>query len=310
MIACHQSLGQSGFLAVSRPIGGLAANRHSGWIVGILDTESRAGRARALGRLPRGAWFKSNLQPTIREIMGVDYRGASAVTIQEYCDVLRGARINSVDPYQKRLEDNAPVLANLEDLVCEGRVALTFAQHGCQVTMRESPRLEARIGGLFFGIEVKHFRMEASGMIPWKRRCLNPIRSSLVGCQISAKPKEEKKRGTRCIGSRSSIRVNFSMENTIFCSSGLRPWRMGTPPFFHGCEHVRGGASSPFLRSADAESQNAMMMNGVWSRVGYNGGSVFWRSIWSAKKPPTRELHYLLENIVQPPDAAFVPVTL
>ena len=98
------------------------------------------------------------VKSSIREIMGVNNRSANAVTIKEYCDVLRAARINAVDPYQKRLEDNAPVPANLEDLVCEGRVALTFAQYGCQVTIRDSPDLEARIGGLSLGIEVKHFR--------------------------------------------------------------------------------------------------------------------------------------------------------
>jgi hypothetical protein len=54
---------------------------------------------------------------------------------------------------------------------------------------------------------------------------------------------------------------------------------------------------------------NVMMMNGVWSGVGYNSGSVFWKPIRSAKKPPTRELHHLLENIAQPPDTAFVTVT-
>src|ERR1035441_1627921 len=109
-----------------------------------------------LSRLPliQQQFFESS----IREIMGVNNRSANAVTIQEYCDVLRAAGINAVDPYQKRLEDNAPVPSNLEDLVCEGRVALTFAQHGCQVTMRDSPDLEARTGGLSLGIQGKHLR--------------------------------------------------------------------------------------------------------------------------------------------------------
>lgn len=239
--------------------------------------------------------------------MGVDYRSASAVTIQEYCDVLRGERINSVDPYQKRLEDNSPVLANLEDLVCEGRVALTFAQHGCQVTMRESPDLEARIGGLFFGIEVKHFRWEPRHD-PVEEAILksNPLVFSRMPNLSETEGREEAWDQMYRFAVKYSRQLLDGEYNLLFFwTSTAAHWDatlLTAANMFE--EALQAPSCDPQMRNL-----NAMMMNGVWSRVGYNGGSVFWRPIWSAKKPPTHELHYLLENIVQPPDAAFVPVT-
>src|ERR1039458_5551469 len=84
------------------------------------------------------------------------------MTIDQFCDVLRKFQISGVDQFQKKLRDNASISANLEDLVCEGRVALTFAQYGWQVTMRESPDVEVRRNGIVIGIEMKHFRRNPS----------------------------------------------------------------------------------------------------------------------------------------------------
>ena len=258
-----------------------------------------------LSRLPliQEQSFKSS----IREIMGVNNRSSNAVTIQKYCDVLRAARIKAVDPYQKRLEDNAPVPANLEDLVCEGRVALTFAQHGCQVTMRDSPDLEARIGGLSVGIEVKHFR--------WKPHH-DPVEESLLKSNsliLTRMPNLSETEGREEAWDQMyRFAVKYSRQlfdgkyNLLFFwSSTVAHWDVTLLTAANMFEEaLQAPSCDPHMRNL-----NGMMMNGVWSRVGCDGGSVFWRPIWSAQKPLTRELHFLLEKITRPPDTAFVTVT-
>jgi hypothetical protein len=80
------------------------------------------------------------------------------MTIEQHCYILRTAGVQSVDLYEKKLRDNENDPPRLEDLGCEGRVALIFQAHGWSVTMRESPDLEGWIGGIYMGIEVKHCR--------------------------------------------------------------------------------------------------------------------------------------------------------
>jgi hypothetical protein len=80
------------------------------------------------------------------------------MTIEQHCEILRRAGVQSVDLYEKKLRDNQNDPPRLEDLSCEGRVALIFQTHGWSITMRESPDLEGWIGGIYMGIEVKHYR--------------------------------------------------------------------------------------------------------------------------------------------------------
>jgi len=89
-----------------------------------------------------------------------------------YLAALARAGVMGIDQYRKKLEDNAPVPMNVEDLYCEARVALIFAAYRWSVTMRPEsntpePDLEARLndGGLLY-IEVKHFRGKKQDHLP------------------------------------------------------------------------------------------------------------------------------------------------
>src|SRR5579862_8126050 len=85
------------------------------------------------------------------------------MTIVEFIATIRRMGIQGADAYEKKLQDNASDSQRLEDLDCEGYVALAFAKHGWDVIFREqSPDLEARLGGFYLGIEVKHFRWKSS----------------------------------------------------------------------------------------------------------------------------------------------------
>jgi hypothetical protein len=80
------------------------------------------------------------------------------MTISQLCDRLRIEGIEGVDSYQQKLRDNERDKERLQDLACEGYVAFGFSKVGWAVTMRDSPDLEARLDGIYLGIEVKHFR--------------------------------------------------------------------------------------------------------------------------------------------------------
>jgi hypothetical protein len=89
-----------------------------------------------------------------------------------YLTALARAGVRGIDQYRKKLENNAPVPLNVEDLYCEARIALIFSAYRWSVTMRPEsgtpePDLEARLndGDLLY-IEVKHFRSKKQDRLP------------------------------------------------------------------------------------------------------------------------------------------------
>ena len=80
------------------------------------------------------------------------------MTIQQFCDVLRTSGIQGVDAYEGKLLSLEADQARLQDFACEGRVAYLFQSYGWALTLRDGPDLEARAGGFYLGIEVKHCR--------------------------------------------------------------------------------------------------------------------------------------------------------
>jgi len=88
-----------------------------------------------------------------------------------YLAALACAGVGGIDQYRKKLDDNAPVPMNVEDLYCEARVALIFAGYGWNVAMRPEsnapePDLEARLNGGLLYVEVKHFRSKEQDRLP------------------------------------------------------------------------------------------------------------------------------------------------
>lgn len=93
-----------------------------------------------------------------------------------YLAALARAGVGGTDQYRKKLDDNAPVPMNLEDLYCEGRVALIFAAYGWNVTMRPEsnvpePDLEACLNDGLLYIEVKHLPKQEAGPSAGTRSC-------------------------------------------------------------------------------------------------------------------------------------------
>lgn len=86
--------------------------------------------------------------------MALDYEHLLAELLQ------RGVR--GVEAYRKKLDRNAAIPENLEDLLREGDAAIMFRKAGFQVLLRDSPDLELATDGQAIFAEVKHFRWKVS----------------------------------------------------------------------------------------------------------------------------------------------------
>src|ERR1039458_9361756 len=217
------------------------------------------------------------------------------MTIDQFCDVLRKFQISGVDQFQKKLRDNASISANLEDLVCEGRVALTFAQYGWQVTMRESPDVEVRRNGIVIGIEVKHFRRKPSHD-PIEERMLReqPFVYTQMPRLIETEGHEEDYDQMFRFAVKYARQLIDGERNILFfwCSTVAH----SDITLLTAANIYEEALEKP---SCDPKMFNlsAMMICAIWGSVGYNGGHIFWKPIWRSTKPVSVELKYLLEEI-------------
>lgn len=73
-------------------------------------------------------------------------------------DRLAAARVLGIEGFRAKLVPNAINAANYRDLVSEACAALTFAEAGFVVELRDSPDLRLDLHGQTLFAEVKHFR--------------------------------------------------------------------------------------------------------------------------------------------------------
>ncbi|MGO9228422.1 MAG: hypothetical protein ACLQKA_04300 [Bryobacteraceae bacterium] len=220
------------------------------------------------------------------------------MTIDQFCSKLRGASIQGVDFYERRLCDNEGDLERIEDFACEGYVALAFAKHDWAITMRESPDLEGRLGGIYLGIEVKHFRykpthdpIEDAALRSWGETLARiPMLSETEG-------REDAWDQMFRFAKKNAHQYVDGEFNAVFfwCSTQAHFDATLTTAVNIYDEAIQEPSCDPGMMNL-----TAMMMNGVWARAGDDARSIFWRPIRHARKPITPELGALLDVIRYP----------
>jgi len=82
----------------------------------------------------------------------------TAAVIDNMLSRLRATGVTGLSQYERRLQANAANVANLEDLLFEGRAAIALRTSQCSVHLRESPDIEVVLDNDVAYAEVKHFR--------------------------------------------------------------------------------------------------------------------------------------------------------
>jgi hypothetical protein len=216
------------------------------------------------------------------------------MTIPEFCDLLRTSGIHGVDGYQKKLQDNEKDARRLQDLGCEGEVALAFVRHGWTINMGESPDLEGRLNGIYLGIEVKHFRFKESHdpvedaaresgggefyRIPFLSETEGPEQAWDQMYRIAVKNAHQYKPG--------EFNVLFFWSSTqAHCDIVLLTAANKYD------EALQSSQCSPAMRNL-----SAMMIKAVWGRY----GSIFLQPLPHAEKPLSPDILARLDDIRDP----------
>jgi hypothetical protein len=217
------------------------------------------------------------------------------MTIGQYCTILTQAGIRGVDLYEKKLQDSAGDAQRVDDLQCEGRVALIFQKHGWSITMRESPDLEGRLNGIFLGIEVKHFRYKP------KHDPVEDAALSASGPLMARIPFLNETEGNETAWGQM---YRFAAKNAHQYFDGefnVLFFVCSTQAHFDGTletavniydEKIQEPSCDPAMRNL-----TAIMMNSIWCKVGLDRRSIFWKPIWHAQKGLTEALESLLDQI-------------
>jgi hypothetical protein len=214
-------------------------------------------------------------------------------TIDEFCATLRQAGVQGVDFYQQKFRDNAGDQERLQDLACEGRVALAFSMQRWAIAMRESPDLEGRLNGIYLGIEVKHFRWKPAHD-PTEDAALRSGNGELVRVPFLSETEGREQAWDQMFrfatkNARQYLNGEF---NVIFFWSSTQAHIDAT--LMTAVNIYREAVQSP---SCDPAMKNltAIMMNGVWANA--RTGSISWKPIWEAGRTITPELCALLDRI-------------
>jgi hypothetical protein len=219
------------------------------------------------------------------------------VTIDEFTTILRKMAIQGVDAYEKKLRDNEADSQRIEDLACEGYVALAFAKYGWAVTIREqSPDLEVRLNGLYLGVEVKHFRWKSSH---------DPVEDAALAAA------DEEFRPAPILLETEGREQSWD-QMFRFAKDNARQYMDGEYNVMFFWSDTQAHCDITLLTAANMYDEelekpsceprmrnlSAMMMNAVWGR----GGSIFLQRLPHAQKPLTPELYAMLDEIRQPYD--------
>jgi hypothetical protein len=216
------------------------------------------------------------------------------IRIDDFCAEIRASGIQGVDFYEQRLRDNENDQERLQDLACEGYVALAFSERNWAITMRDSPDLEGRLSGIYLGIEVKHFRYKHDH---------DPIEDAALrsgGETLARIPRLSETEGGEDAWDQMS---RFAMKNSHQYADGefnvIFFW-CSTQAHFDGTLRTTVNVYDELIQnpSCDPSMKNltATMMSGVWTRS-YDTRSIFWKAIKYARKPITPELCALLNEI-------------
>jgi len=173
--------------------------------------------------------------------------------------------------------------------------------------MRDSPDLEARLDGIYLGIEVKHFRYKAAH---------DPIEDAALrsgGQTLALIPFLRETEGREDAWDQM---FRFAMKNARQYADGefnvIFFW-CSTQAHFDATlitavnvydEAIQSPACDPAMKNL-----TAIMMNGVWAKVGDDARSIFWKPIWHARRSITPELYALLEETRCPSSLQLAPLT-
>jgi hypothetical protein len=214
------------------------------------------------------------------------------MTIDQFCDLLRRNGVGGVDSYRKKLLDNEKDSLRLEDLTCEGEVALAFAKYGWAVTMRESPDVEARLSGAYLGIEVKHFRYKPSHD-PVEDAATADGEFARVPHLSETEGREEAWDQMYRFAAKNAHQYASGEFNVIFfwCSTQAH-WE----PTLSTAAHIYDEALERETCDPAMRNLSAMMIKAVWGRC----GSISLQPLRHANKPLTPELFEMLDVIREP----------
>lgn len=222
----------------------------------------------------------------------------SFATIDQLIATLRAARVHGLEQYEEKLRDNAGNSGHLEDLACEGFVALTFARYGWSVVMRESPDLEVRKHDFYLGVEVKHFR--------WKQKH-DPIEDAVLRSReltfARVPPLSETEGHENAfdqmyrIAAKNASQLLVGELNIIFfwCSTQAHYDSTFKTAVHIYIDALESGSCNPKMRNL-----TGMMMNGIWATIEPHRRKVFFEPVWNSNKPATVELEELLNEMREP----------